>query len=237
MRKETVTYQRLQLTLVKPGCPICGLAQDAVRTYLDTILWESSTDLNVHAILTASLGFCGRHSRELLTFGGQRLAAAVVERASLLAALHRLPDLAAAIPVPAPRRFRLWSAQPLETATPTGILEESGVQPCPACVRETQEAARGIETLLKHLDEFADPLRAAGGLCLPHFVQTNRLADAPARADLLAIQQQVWRVLVEDLEEFIRKHNDLHHTDPIRDAARLAVERTIAGLTGEYPVR
>src|SRR5262245_33754158 len=98
MRDTTATYQRLQLQIVQPGCPICGLCQEAVTTYLDTLLWESSTDLNVNAMLNASLGFCGRHSRELLNFGGQRLAAAVVERTSLLAALRVLPELAASTP-------------------------------------------------------------------------------------------------------------------------------------------
>jgi hypothetical protein len=116
-------------------------------------------------------------------------------------------------------------------------LEEAGIQPCPACAWEAHEEERAIATLLKHLDEFADPLLAAGGLCLPHFVQTIQSADAAARTSLLALQQHVWKDLAENLEEFIRKHNDLHHTDPIRDEARLAVERTIAGLTGEYPVR
>lgn len=236
MATQTVTHQQLQAIIVKPGCPVCGLVQEAVNTYLDTLLWESSTDFNFYHMLDASLGFCGRHSRQLLTFGGQRLAAAVVERASLLAALRRLPELAAA-PETARGRFRLGQPRVKSGAQPARSSLPAAIRPCPACVRETTEEARGIGVLLKHLDEFSGPLLDAGGLCLPHFTQAVQAADAPKRATLLAIQRQGWTELSGHLEEFIRKHMAHHHTDPITDQARLAVERTIAALTGGYPVR
>lgn len=236
MAQESATHQQLQEIIARQGCPICGLIQNAVYGYLDTLLWESSTDLNMHAILTASLGFCGRHSRQLLTFGGQRLAAAVVERTSLLAAMQRLPDLAAAAGPPAPwYRLRPLQPKPQVQAAQAGLIDS--VQPCPACVREAAEEGRGITVLLAHLDEFSGPLLDAGGLCLPHFVQATRAAAPPKRAVLLEIEQRVWADLFELLEEFIRKHMAHHHDDPISDPARLSLERTIAALTGEYPVR
>ncbi|HXF61875.1 MAG TPA: DUF6062 family protein [Caldilineaceae bacterium] len=234
--ERTAVYQQLQEIINKPGCPICGLSQLAVHTYLDMLLWESSTDLNVQEMLVASVGFCGRHSRQLLTFDGQRLAAAVVERASLLAALRRLPELAAPSGEP-PARFSFGKARPKAKAQPARPDLPAGVEPCPACIRQWSEEARGIDMLLKHLDEFAEPLLNAGGLCLPHFVQAAHTAEPPARATLLTIEQTVWTELAGLLEEFIRKHMEHHHTDPISDQARLAVERTIAALTGEYPVR
>lgn len=236
MATESATHQRLQEIITQQGCPICGLAQEAAYGYLDTLLWESTTDLNMHAILTASLGFCGRHSRQLLTYGGQRLGAAVVERTSLLAAIGRLPDLAVIADPPSPwYRLRQSRPKPQVQAAQVGLIDS--VQPCPACVREAAEEARGITVLLAHLDEFSGPLLGAGGLCLPHFVQTTRAASAPKRAALLEIEQRAWVDLAELLEEFIRKHMAHHHDDPISDPARFSVERTIAALTGEYPVR
>jgi hypothetical protein len=104
-------------------------------------------------------------------------------------------------------------------------------------VRETDEGARGIEILLAHWREFSDPLLAAGGLCLPHFIQATDVAAAAERESLLAIQQQVWNELAAHLEEFIAKHKSYNHAEPISEEGRLAVERTIAALTGEYPVR
>lgn len=235
MRDNTATYQRFQEIIAEPGCPVCGLSLHAVRVYLDTLLWESSTDVNLSAMMAASLGFCGRHSRQLLSFGGQRLAAAVVERLSLLAAMRRLPELASASP--APRRSRLDQLLGRPPALPPFVDLSTVVDPCPACVRQQTEETRGVDVLLKHLDEFAGPLRRAGGLCLPHFIQTTRAADDPARTTLLAIQQQVWASLAGDLETFIRQHIEHHHTEPISDPARMAVERTIAGLTGDIPAR
>jgi hypothetical protein len=236
MRDTTATYQRLQLQIVQPGCPICGLCQEAVTTYLDTLLWESSNDLNVHAILTASLGFCGRHSRDLLGFGGQRLAAAVVERASLLAALHALPELVASTPIATSSRFRLLPSRQV-SPQPEDPRMAPGIKQCPACVRQSNEETRGTAILLAHMGEFSAPLAAAGGLCLPHLILAVRAAKPEQRNALLAIQQHVWGELAGYLEEFIRIHNQHHHADPISERGRLAVERTIAALTGEFPVR
>jgi hypothetical protein len=238
MAKVTATHQKLQSILTKAGCPICRLSQAAVREYLDTLLWESSTDLNVYALLSASLGLCGRHSRELLNFGGQRLAAAVVERTALLAALRRLPELASPSAAQPASRLVRWQARlgskPQRAGRPSW---PDSIQPCLACVRETDEEARGIEILLAHWREFSDPLLAAGGLCLPHFIQATDVAAAAERESLLAIQQQVWNELAAHLEEFIAKHKSYNHAEPISEEGRLAVERTIAALTGEYPVR
>jgi hypothetical protein len=238
MAKETATYQQLQSILAHEGCPICRLSLQAVSTYLDTLLWESSTDLNVYELLTASLGFCGRHSRELLTFEGQRLAAAVVERTALLAAIRRLPDFATTTTGSAPPQFRLWPPRQQAKEQPSGHQILSGsVKPCPACGRQADEAARGIEVLLAHLGEFSGPLLAAGGLCLPHFVQATRAAGTQERAALLDIEQRAWTDLAGHLEEFIGKHKDHQHAEPISEQGRLALERTIAALTGEYPAR
>jgi hypothetical protein len=235
MRDTTATYQQLQQTIVRPGCPICGLSVAAVKSYLDTLLWESSTDPNAYAMLGASLGFCGRHSRQLLDFGGQRPAAAVVERAALLATIRRLPDLVASIPAPSKARL----AWPWRAADIPGDQEApaQGIEPCPACVRAGHEEERATRVFLAHLDEFAGPLEAAGGLCLPHFIQVTRAAKAPARAVLLAIQQRIWAELAANLEEFIDKQKAHHFGESISEPGRIAVERTIAALTGEYPAR
>jgi hypothetical protein len=238
MANVTATHQKLQSILAKPGCPICALSQQAVNTYLDTLLWESSTDLNVFELLSESLGLCGRHSRQLLEFGGQRLAAAVIERTALLAAIRRLPELASPPPEPEPSRLRFWPALLGTRQQPVGppTLPDT-IKPCLACVRQWDEEGRAIVILLAHLHEFSGPLLAAGGLCLPHFIQAARTAGPRERAQLLSIQQQVWNELYGHLEEFIREHKFHSHTEPISEQGRLAVERTIAALTGEYPAR
>lgn len=238
MAKETATYQQLQVVIREEGCPICRLGLAAVGVYLDTMLWESSTDLNVHAMVTASLGFCGRHSRELLTYGGQRLGAAVLERAALLAAQQQLPALVAAAAESAPQRVPFWARPgPVAQGTVERWSLPEGVQPCPACVRQAEEERRGVDELLAHLDELAPALLAAGGLCLPHLLMAARVAKEAQRQRLLAIEQQAWAALGEELESFISQHKSHRHGEPISERARAALERTITSLTGEYPVR
>jgi hypothetical protein len=187
-------------------------------------------------MLAAALGFCGRHSRDLLSFGGQCLAAAVVERASLLAAIQALPDLVASTPPAASSWSRLWQSRQAVAETEDARMPP-GIKQCPACVRQANEEDRGTVILLAHLDEFSGPLLAAGGLCLPHLGQAVRAANPHGRDALLTIQQRVWGELAQDLEEFIRVHNQYHHADPISERGRHALERTIAALTGEFPVR
>ena len=89
------TYQQLQIALQNAGCPICRLGQEAGRSYLDGLLWESVNDPRIQREIAEGGGFCGRHSRELLTFPGSRLGAAILERAVLRQALQALDDAGA----------------------------------------------------------------------------------------------------------------------------------------------
>ncbi len=190
----------------------------------------------MHELLTASLGFCGRHSRELLTFGGQRPAAAVVERSSLLAAIRRLPELVADAGSPPPSQFRLWGVrhQPQARKGEQPPLPDS-IKPCPACVRQIDEESRGIKILLAHLEEFTSPLLTAGGLCLPHFLQAVSIANHTEREALLNIQQSVWATLAENLDEVHPQADAPPSRRTDQRTGALAVERTIDGLTGHIP--
>src|SRR5215207_4078520 len=93
---QSATYQQLQLALKKVGCPICQLGQQTGHGYLDGILWESVNDPSTREKLIGSLGFCGRHTRETLTFAGERLGVAIIQRAVLKEVARRLPAAAAA---------------------------------------------------------------------------------------------------------------------------------------------
>lgn len=234
---RTATYQQLQKVIRGTGCPICRLGLAAVKVYLDTMMWESSTDVNVHEMMTASVGFCGRHSRELLSFGGQRLAAAVLERAALLAAQKRLPELVEGMAEPTQRLSHRLLRVGVRRDGFEPWSRPANMAPCPVCVRQAAEEQRGIDELLAHWDELEAPLLAAGGLCLPHLLTATAAASDVQQRKLLLLQDRVWTALYDDLEAFIRQHKQHHHGEPISDRERVAVERTIAGLTGEYPVR
>lgn len=235
MSKSSATYQQLQTIMAEPGCPICAHGLQAARAYLDSLLWESVNDAGIRESLVASLGFCGRHSRELLTFSGERVGVAILQRAALQAAVSRLEQS----PPPAQptliQRFQDTFAGPERPASEAGP-SPSSQQSCPACIHQDQAEARGLETLLAHLvGDLDEPLRSAGGLCRPHLQQALQSEREPrVRGILTQLHRQVWDEIIAQLGEFIRKNDHRFHAEKIIEPERAAVERSIAILTGEY---
>lgn len=234
MTTQSATYQQLQLVLAEEGCPICRLSHELVHKYLDGLLYESVNDPGIRAALVESLGFCHRHSRELLTFPGERAGVAIVQRAVLQEALRRLPILAAEAPPTFLQklqdRFAISNELP-EQERSIATYQEA----CPACSQQAQVEQRALQTLVEKLvDDLAEPLQTAGGLCLPHLEQALRTSQQPAtRTLLLQLHQTLWEQLVGHLSEFIRKQDHRFRREPITDDERAAVERSIAVLTGE----
>ena len=99
------------------------------------------------------------------------------------------------------------------------------------CVRSTKNR---VASSYWHLEEFTSPLLTAGAVS-PHFLQAVSIANHTEREALLNIQQSVWATLAENLTSSSRKQMHHHHGEPISEPAS-AVERTIDGLTGLYPV-
>ena len=233
MTKSSATYQQLQLILAEGGCPICFLGQQAARAYLDNLLWESVNDSGIRESLVASLGFCGRHSRELLTFSGERVGVAILQRAILQAAVKRVEQSAAAQPTLV-QRFQDKFAGPDHSSSEAGPSPVP--QSCPACIHQDQVEGRGLETLLSHLiGDLDEPLRAAGGLCWPHLQQAlHNSRDQRVHDVLVQLHRQVWEDIIAQLGEFVRKNDHRFHAETITAPERAAVDRSIEILTGEY---
>ncbi|HSN75523.1 MAG TPA: DUF6062 family protein, partial [Anaerolineae bacterium] len=90
MSQQSYFYQELQEMLQQPGCPICHVGRNVARSQLDALLYDSVTDKDGREKLAESLGFCSAHSRDLLTFPGERLGATIIEWALLREAQRRL---------------------------------------------------------------------------------------------------------------------------------------------------
>jgi len=233
---QSATYQQLQIALKKVGCPICQLGQQTGHAYLDGILWESVNDPSTREKLIGSLGFCGRHTRETLTFAGERLGVAIIQRAVLKEVARRLPAAAAPSPTILQRIQAQWRQQP-DAAQADSPL--NATSPCPACVQQAAGEKRARQVLLEHLQQdLAEPLRKAGGLCLPHLQNALQECRQPeVAAALIELQQAAWQDLGAHLSEFIRKNDHRFQAEKITDGERAAVDRAVAALTGEYPIR
>jgi hypothetical protein len=228
--KQSVFYQELQATLERPGCPVCHVGRKTARGRLDALLYDSVNDPESRERLAQVMGFCSDHSRELLTFPGERLGATIIEQAVLKEALRRLQSLGPANPT----GLRGWlraGGQPPDAA-PLGVAG-----PCPVCADQADIEQRSLRSLMEHLAGDLDaPLEQAGGLCWRHLelaLRTSR--DSAARASLVAVHTRVWQQLVDEMGEFIRKRDYRFSHETITEAETRAVERAIAVLTGEYP--
>ncbi len=224
MNRSSTLYQTLRETLVTPGCPLCRLGTASGRRYLDALLFESVNDPDIRAKLATAFGFCGRHHREMLTFQGERLGVAIIERALLSEALTRLGG-DGALGNMTRRRWPRWGG-----AEPPGRAASETV--CPACAQEVEAEQRLLPVLLKHLEgDLEGPLREAGGLCWLHLRQAVVAANARTHTLLLTLHRQAWEELAGHLDEFIRKRDYRYSHEPVTAVEAMAIEDAMAVLS------
>lgn len=238
MKGKSVTYQQLQTAMAeKQGCPICHVGHGAGHLYLDGLLWESVNDPEFRTEILAALGFCDRHYRQLMDFGGERLGVAIIQRAVMQEAVRHLEGR----PTPVRRSF----IQRLQDRFQRGSVDVKSTEgsiplaPCPACRHESEVEERAIEGLLTYLVGDLDaPLQQVGGLCWPHLQRTLRLCeDERSRVLLTEMHHRLWSQTIEDLGQFIRKLDHRFREGIPTEATRWSVERSIAIIAGEDSLR
>lgn len=228
MSQQSYFYQELQEMLQQPGCPICHVGRKVARSQIDAMLYDSVTDKEGREKLAESMGFCSAHSRDLLTFPGERLGATIIEWALLREAQRRLQRSSPAAGPSLRQRLRGQGT----TASSLGADD-----PCLICANQAELEARSLRELLEHLvDDLDAPLRAAGGLCWPHLDQAMRSASDPrVHSRLVSLHSSIWQELIDQMGEFIRKRDYRYSQETINDDETAAVERSIEVLTGTYP--
>lgn len=228
MSQPSYYYQELQEMLQQPGCPICHVGRKVARGQLDALLYDSVTDKESREKLASSMGFCRAHSRELLSFPGERLGATIIEWALLREAQRRLKASAPAAGASWRQRLRGQGAAASSLAAD---------DPCPVCTHQAEIESRSLRELLEHLlGDLERPLAAAGGLCWPHLELAMRSASDPrVHSALVSLHDQVWQGWIDQMGEFIRKRDYRYSQETITDQESAAVERSIEALTGLYP--
>jgi hypothetical protein len=220
--------------LEKPGCPLCHVAEKVGRAYLENLLWASVNDPELRGKLDESLGFCGRHSRDLFTFSGERLGTAIIQQAMLKEALRRLHRAQPPGQRSVFQRIQVGLKREGEMAAEAAALPPKGA--CPVCQHQHKWVKRSREELLAHLVGDLDaPLRAAGGLCWDHLDQALATGDAQTFAALVELHAGLWEETIGHLGEFIRKRDYRFSHEPVTEAEASSMQRAIAILTGEYP--
>ncbi|MDR1863930.1 MAG: hypothetical protein LBQ67_08420 [Treponema sp.] len=161
-----INFFELQKAAEKPGCPLCRIAADRARRYIDNMLFEHVSDRGFRARYRAAGGFCGFHARGLEAFR-DGLAVAILGR-------DILEDR-----IDAFRKLKPWRPK----------------SPCPVCEEQarieeeylgflagTGEAGPQTAEPAKEENEFRAVFTASDGLCAPHYARLLLTPRGKARS-------------------------------------------------------
>lgn len=198
-------YFELVEAQAKPGCPICRMIYQQTDRYLDSLLYEAVLDPDVRAKLKRSRGFCAEHVEMLHRKPGRALGIALIYR-DTIRLLAQLGEKGRYEPETSLRvRFLKREQGGLGTAN-----QMAAEQACPACEIAKDSERLYVGLLASHLQD--DDLYAAyaqgEGLCLPHVLATlEQVADESSLERLIKPQVARYRLMLNDLDEFIRKRD------------------------------
>ena len=234
-----MAYFQLLDSFKQPGCPVCIRLEDGSLKALDGLMYEQVNDPFTRERLVASHGFCNWHAWMIPRVQSGALGAVLICRHLLE---ETLSQLAMARQEARPRGLWQRLCEPLTRSRE----EQSGMLAwrrrktrCCICTLTRRSERDVLKTILGHLGEadFAEAFQRSSGLCLPHLTQAMTVGrDHPNLPLLLAAQEQRWRELSWELEEFARKFDYRYADEPKgRESSswRRALE-TLAGRPGAF---
>jgi hypothetical protein len=214
--------------LVRDGCPLCGLRENTARRYLESILWERSTDRGFRARLGTGRGFCAAHTREALAVdrrqGGGPLGASILFGYIVRDRLAELEGLSVTA--------RRGSGRALE--------EAAAPADCPVCA-EVAKVERS--STIRLLDRIADPAWAVAlsdaRLCLRDLLGIWTVANDRRAAEWPAVAEAQLRRVAELLArlEGFTAHSAYHLRAEMTDAERAAADDAVRFLAGSKDQR
>lgn len=212
--KHMVFHKALD-ALDQPGCPICSLVAQSIKSSIECTFYEHVTDPDTRLALTASWGYCKEHAASLIE-SGNPLGVAIVYSDVLDAVARDIQSV---------HRIRRRSA--------------SSRAKCPACALADESAERYIGTIAQHFHdaEMHPRIIQCRGICIPH---AKRLLEKLSPGDREEMRQAILSHLADlkaELSEIVRK-SDYQCDEPWgeeRDAWIRAIQR-VSGrdITGRF---
>ena len=202
-------YYELVDAQSQAGCPICRLVYKAADRYLDSLLYEAVLDPDVRAKLKESRGFCLDHTEMLRRKPGRALGVALIYR-DIIRAVSEIVGKGRCKGGSSPmsRLLDKILGKTRGRQRPGAVL--AGERVCPACAIARKAERNNIELLLAHLqdEQLHDAYAKGEGLCLPHFVRAlETVEDEESFGLLVGPQVARYRLMIRDLDEFIRKRD------------------------------
>ena len=207
--KPRARHELLEALRDEAGCALCFLATRAASRYIESVLYESVTDVEIREKIRQARGMCNFHSWEMAK-SFESLGVAWIYLDLVHFYQNTLEEA----------RFSRIKSSFLGKLT--GDQKASGqsfpasplarrLQPergCSACeIRGIAEQIY-IEALLESVDQVCPLLRDSAGFCLPHLSQIVDQVDNPDDFDRLCqAQAHPLRRIERELSEYIRKHD------------------------------
>lgn len=198
-----------------------------MQRHVGSFLHEQVNDPGTREELLASRGFCQRHAWALVPFH-DALGVAIVYRhllQELIGDLQRFEGV---------RRARRKGRDPglqLRALRPT--------KECPVCSTARQVEDSGLHGLLRRLDDpqVTERLSGDAGLCLPHLLRAVELSgDAETAMPLIRMCLISSRILVDRLDEFIRKHDYRFRSEGMTAEEADSWTRALEAMVGKDPL-
>ena len=227
-----LSYHALVEILDGDGCPFCTLVTEALERYFRTVLYEQVNDVGIRAKLRDSRGYCAAHG-EMLRQARSALGSAIIHRDIVNTLVHTLAEARPAENTPRGWLRGLVGADQRPTDRVLG-----GAEPCPACLRVRERELHYADTLLLNWDDdrLQAKFRSSSGLCLSHLRLTlSRTTDPDQFEALKAVHLALWRGLIGELDEFIRKQ-DYRFADEEIGAEGTSWSRAIDLVSGSWQV-
>jgi hypothetical protein len=200
-------YFEVQDALAEPGCALCRLALRSLHNYFDSMVYESVNDPGIRDDIRAAHGFCEVHGR-MLREAHDALGTAIIHRDVLRALDEELSGTPYTAPSIGERLAHALLGN--EGANHGNGRPLAPKQPCPACAHRASTDQVYVSALMQHLTEaeLLPLFQKSAGLCQPHLRLAIRAAPDTATFERLqAAQRAIWQRLVDELDEFIRKHD------------------------------
>jgi hypothetical protein len=211
------------------GCVLCALVQRSLQRYLSALAYESVTDVRERALIRAARGFCAEHGR-MLRENRAALGSALIYRDVLVHLVQDLEGLETrgqrGDDVGGRLRRALLGGEGAAALPPRAT--------CPACRRVEEAEQLYCDALAVGMDDGAivAAFGRSDGLCAPHLRVVLRLARPQQVARLQVAQIAIWKALIDELDEFIRKQDHHFRHEPSGDEAD-SWRRAIDLVSGE----
>jgi hypothetical protein len=237
----------LKQALQQAGCPICRCCFDHETHYLKFLLWENVNDVETRVRLAQSLGFCGRHARQMLQMEredlGMMLGNSIIYESLIHLVLLKVRDVRSFILEQ--RAQRDWMSKLLGglgiklphrySKGQSFLAPDKGCRVCEL----SDETARHYGDVLAEMlsyDRFRDLYDRSDGVCLPHLRVMLQVASlSPGLEYLLSKTEKRLEILRDDLRGLSQKYSVSHRNEPVTVNESLSVEQAIAFLTGSTP--